>query len=193
MVAINRNIAVASNVGVQGEILGKEPELRSTTNPLIWGWQGLAYDPGTGNYDNKARQYNQNTGAFTSQDSSGIAGGINFYGSRKNNPLTYTDPNGEDALLVFLAPAFVFEATFDATTFVTELAKTGSVKKAARAVVDRSPLNNLFDVGINTIFPEPIAGPVTFFANPATYHAVDQLKNRNKNIDQQLQKQCGEK
>lgn len=40
------------------------------------------------------RQYNQNTGTFTSQDPSGINGGLNLYGSRKNNPLRFWDRDG---------------------------------------------------------------------------------------------------
>lgn len=87
--------------GIFGEVLGTPPALSATSSPVMYGWQGLSYDAESGQWDNKARQYNQNTGTFASQDPIGIAGGLNVYGSRRNNPLRFADPFGEDVTVIY--------------------------------------------------------------------------------------------
>ena len=126
MVAINRNIAVASNVGLFGE-LSTTPTISPSSSPVMFGWQGLSLDTVSGNWDNEARQYAENTGTFTSQDSSGIAGGINLYGSRKNNPLSYVDANGQFATLPF---ALISGAVGAVVSGASTYAATGDVNKA---------------------------------------------------------------
>lgn len=79
--------------GLMGEVYANV-SLSPSSSPLMYGWQGLAYDAATKNWDNLARQYDQNTGTFLSQDPIGVEGGVNVYGSRKNNPLTFSDPDG---------------------------------------------------------------------------------------------------
>ena len=67
--------------------------------PVMYGWQGLAYDAESGLWNNGVRTYSPNLGTFMSQDPMGVDGGINLYGSRNNNPLIYTDPFGMTASL----------------------------------------------------------------------------------------------
>lgn len=62
--------------------------------------------------------YNQETGTFTSQDPLGLASGeINLYGSRRNNPLKYLDPNGQNPLLIAIAAGATAQGL---TSFATE-------------------------------------------------------------------------
>ena len=86
-------------------------------SPVMYAWQGLRYDPFTGDYDNLARRYKQNTGTFDSQDPSGIAGGLNLYGSRKNNPLLYVDRDGKNPYLIGAAVCVV---TYGAISVIVE-------------------------------------------------------------------------
>lgn len=79
--------------GLFGEIQGTPPVASPTSGPVMYGWQGLSYDAASGRWDNLARQYNQNTGTFYSQEPIG-RDGPNVYWSRRNNPLKYVDPEG---------------------------------------------------------------------------------------------------
>ena len=91
--------------GLNGEIF-QPVSLSPSTNAVNYGWQGLSLDTVSGNWDNEARQYAENTGTFTSQDPLGLAGGdLNLYRSRGNNPLGYLDPDGRFGL-----PGIVFGA-----------------------------------------------------------------------------------
>ena len=92
---LNSEIAKNMQYGVQGEILGKEPELKATTNPLIWGFAGYMYDPGSRKYSTIWRDYDQERGVWTSQDPVGLAGDDeNFYRYVSNNSLAFVDPTG---------------------------------------------------------------------------------------------------
>lgn len=82
-----------NKVGLFGEVYANVA-LSPASSPMNYGWQGLSYDGAIGKWNNLARTYDQNTGAFSSQDPIGIMGGINVYGSRGNNPLIYDDPDG---------------------------------------------------------------------------------------------------
>jgi len=55
------------------------------------------FDPETGLYHYRERQYDWRTGRFTTQDPIGFLGGINFYVYVWNNPAKFTDPFGETA------------------------------------------------------------------------------------------------
>lgn len=79
--------------GLFGEVDANVP-MSPTSDPVMYGWQGLPYNPESGTWNNQARQYDPSTGTFTSQDPIGVAGGLNLYGSRKNNPLINSDPDG---------------------------------------------------------------------------------------------------
>ncbi len=109
MVAINRNIAVASNVGLFGES-NVDMALTPTTNPLIFGFQGMLYDPASKRYFAGPRTYNPDLGRWDQQDPIGIAGGdINYYRAMRNNTLRYTDPSGTKGIppgtTEFLSPS----------------------------------------------------------------------------------------
>ena len=80
--------------GLHGEPTGTAA-LSPTSDPAMLGWQGLRYNPESGNWDNLRRDYNPSLGTFTSQDPLGVDGGLNLYGSRNNNPLSNVDPTGE--------------------------------------------------------------------------------------------------
>lgn len=91
------HLRVSQQYGLFGEI-SNPPALSRTSDPVMYGWQGLSYDAATGNWDNRARQYDQNSGRFMSQDPLGLDGDeVNLYRSRKNNPLLYVDQDGEMA------------------------------------------------------------------------------------------------
>ena len=94
---LNSEIAKNMQYGVQGEILGKKPELRSTTNPLIWGFAGYMYDVGSHKHETFMRTYDQERGVWTNQDPIGLAGGDeNLYRYAGNQFQLYTDPYGLD-------------------------------------------------------------------------------------------------
>ena len=93
---LNSEIAKNMQYGVQGEILGKEPELKSTTNPLIWGFAGYMYDIGSRKYSPIWRDYDQERGVWLSQDPIGLDGGDpNLYRYVENSPVLRVDPTGE--------------------------------------------------------------------------------------------------
>lgn len=85
----------AHRYSLHGEPTGSAT-LSPTSDPAMLGWQGLRYNPESGNWDNLRRDYNPGLGTFTSHDPIGIAGGLNLYGSRRNNPLRFSDPFGLD-------------------------------------------------------------------------------------------------
>lgn len=87
--------------GLFGEV-NANVQISPTSDPVMYGWQGLQYDAAMGQWNNRARMYHQNIGTFTSQDPSGIDGGLNLYGSRLNNPLKYLDPTGNGPILAGL-------------------------------------------------------------------------------------------
>jgi RHS repeat-associated protein len=57
-------------------------------------------DDGTGLNYHRARYYNPELGRFISEDPIGFAGGSNLYAYAANAPTTYTDPTGNNPLLV---------------------------------------------------------------------------------------------
>jgi len=69
-----------------------------------------------------------------SQDPLGFASGeINFYGSRKNNPLKYTDPNGENPALIFGGAILGGAVVQGATSFLTTIAVTHNLDQSFEA------------------------------------------------------------
>lgn len=55
---------------------------------------GQVYDPQTGLHDNYLRDYDPDTGRYTTPDPLGLSGGMNPYAYVSNNPLTSIDPLG---------------------------------------------------------------------------------------------------
>ena len=60
-------------------------------------WQGSLVEDkqdAAGTYYRRNRYYDPNTGRFTQEDPSGLAGGINAYGFANGDPVNYSDPFG---------------------------------------------------------------------------------------------------
>ena len=86
---------------------------------LRYQFTGREFDAELGVYYNRARYYDPSLGRFMSEDPIGLASlDSNAYRYAFNSPLTYTDPSGNNALLVALAVAgayWIEQAVFDPT------------------------------------------------------------------------------
>lgn len=81
--------------GAFGEVLQTAPQMETTTNPVIYGFTGRQFDPETGLYYYRNRNYDSESGRFMTKDPKGIAGGdVNLYRYLKNYPTGLTDPFG---------------------------------------------------------------------------------------------------
>ena len=67
------------------------------TNPFQF--TGREFDPETGIYQYRARDYDQRGGRFISEDPMGFDSGVNFYDYVKNRPLDSVDPLGLSTLV----------------------------------------------------------------------------------------------
>ncbi|MDY7547452.1 RHS repeat-associated core domain-containing protein [Glaciimonas sp. GNP009] len=65
-----------------------------TYNPRF---PGQLYDRETDHFYNYYRDYDPQLGRYLQSDPIGLAGGINTCTYGLNNPLTYTDPTGQNA------------------------------------------------------------------------------------------------
>ena len=74
------------------------------TNPGFqpFGFAGGLYDHQTGLVRFGARDYDAETGRWTSKDPAGFAGGLNLYQYAVNNPVNLIDPNGEFPIIPIL-------------------------------------------------------------------------------------------
>ena len=61
----------------------------------------------TGLYFYRARYYNPGLQRFVSEDPIGLAGGPNVYAYVQGNPLSYTDPTGQFAMVIPFIPAII--------------------------------------------------------------------------------------
>ncbi|RDG40027.1 hypothetical protein DVH02_00425 [Streptomyces corynorhini] len=68
---------------------------------------------GTGLLYYRNRSYDPETGRFISQDPIGYAGGTNLYQYALSSPTTYTDPSGNNPLLIGCAGGAAFDGGFD--------------------------------------------------------------------------------
>ncbi len=73
----------------------------NATNGDRFKYAGMEYDSATGQYYDRARTYDPVTGRFTSQDPTGFgAGDGDLYRYVSNDPLSYTDPTGNQQVPV---------------------------------------------------------------------------------------------
>jgi RHS repeat-associated protein len=97
------------------------------------GQHGVMTEP-NGLYYMRARYFDPHTGRFISQDPLGFDGGdVNLYIYAQNNPIIYTDPNGE--FLQSLVAGSAAGGIVGGISFVTELAKGASLKDAAKTAL----------------------------------------------------------
>ena len=100
-----------------------------TLNPLRY--RGYYYDTETGLYYLKARYYDPRTGRFISADDPaymepGVVNGLNLYAYCLNDPISYTDPEGN--LLWFIAVAAAgFALSFGTSAATQYLANDGEI------------------------------------------------------------------
>jgi len=71
-------------------------KLTASTGALANPFQyaGREFDPETGDYEYRARYYDQTVGRFISQDPAGYKAGMNVYRYVRNNPGIFVDPSG---------------------------------------------------------------------------------------------------
>jgi RHS repeat-associated protein len=93
--------SIGSVIGLNtgGSIVDYEPFGDSVSGPpLPFGYCSKRFDPVSGFYHNRAREYDPVRGRFSQPDPSGFADGANLYIYAQNNPLVYTDPTGWKAV-----------------------------------------------------------------------------------------------
>ena len=98
---LNSKVAGEAHLyGAFGESLGSPVALNPSTPPVVYGFQGMVLDPESGRYCTPHRCYNPATGTWLQPDPIGFSGGdVNLYRFVNNNPLRYTDPNGQVAIV----------------------------------------------------------------------------------------------
>ena len=76
-------------------------EVNETINTFVNNlrFPGQYYDAETGQHYNYFRDYDPTTGRYIQSDPIGLQGGLNTYGYALQNPLRYTDPAGEVAVV----------------------------------------------------------------------------------------------
>jgi RHS repeat-associated protein len=83
--------------GAFGENLGNVQEITTSSNPVIYGFAGMLFDPESVQYHTLWRGFDSNTGRWFSTDPIGFAGGdYNIHRYAQNNPLSLIDPMGLD-------------------------------------------------------------------------------------------------
>ena len=181
--------------GPFGESLLDSGEYRAfqeDADPVAYGFAGRQLDRESGLYYNRARMYSPELGRFTSKDPIGFAGGdLNLYRYVGNNPILLSDPQGKCPLLIaalgVVAAAAVYEAAFDATTFLLALYSSNSLNQALQTVSQDSPfLSSNGTSSVSTVLPEGLAATIQVLANPDTMNAVMQLQNQQNKIDQAI-------
>ena len=113
-------------------------------------YRGYVYDTETGLYYLQSRYYDPEMGRFINADSYASTGqdilGNNMFTYCLNNPVYYSDQDGDIAV-----PAFVWTALIDGiSSFFCELIKTGSLIEATKSFA------NTFVVGLISGFFKPI-------------------------------------
>jgi RHS repeat-associated protein len=105
------------------------------TNPGFqpFGFVGGLYDSDTGLVRFGVRDYDAETGRWTTKDPSGFAGGANLYRYASGDPVNVVDVNGRNPVAFWSAVVFAFGSVFLADT-MEEAVKAGVVNIASPAV-----------------------------------------------------------
>ncbi len=96
----------------------EDPDGDGTTFEYNSRFPGQYFDKETGLHYNGARDYDPSTGRYPQFDPTGLEGGINGFSYANQNPLRFTDPTGEFAILV---PLFTSAAGSGFGTFMANL------------------------------------------------------------------------
>lgn len=92
---LGSTIALTNDTGEMVEAIGYDSFGNSTGSLFTrYGYTGREFDPDTGLMYYRARWYDPQVGRFISEDSKGLAGGINLYSYVSNNPIVWKDPFG---------------------------------------------------------------------------------------------------
>ncbi|MFC5770960.1 RHS repeat-associated core domain-containing protein, partial [Thauera sinica] len=78
----------------------EDPAGTGTSTTVNLRFPGQYFDKESGLFYNWKRYYDPTIGRYISPDPIGLAGGLNLFGYAKQNPLTFTDPRGENAAAV---------------------------------------------------------------------------------------------
>ncbi|MDQ7247297.1 RHS repeat-associated core domain-containing protein [Dongia sedimenti] len=96
---LGSTVALADSAGVVQTSYGYDPygvtSQTGAANDNPYQFTGRQND-GTGLYYSRARYYNPSWGRFVSEDPIGLGGGINQYAYVQGNPVSKTDPTGQD-------------------------------------------------------------------------------------------------
>ena len=138
-----------------------------------------------------SRPYNPESGRFLSEDPIGFAGlDANLYRYVFNSPVTLTDPNGTVVPLILL-PAIGF-AAFKFTEFIVRAFD----KKPTSNVKPTSDKFREAAVDFTTAVAGGVSGPgspaIRALANPDLLNAAIILKNRERDLAKEIERQTGE-
>jgi len=103
------------------------------TNPGLqpFGFAGGLYDAETGLVRFGARDYDAETGRWTSKDPSLFAGGLNLYGYTNNDPVNFIDSNGKNPVLIAVGAGAIVGG---AASFTGTLLAGGSIKDGIASI-----------------------------------------------------------